>query len=81
MKTVNSWVNGLNAKKRKVWYHMDCVEAGDRKKFLCGNRTFRVLILFLTSSKKKKKRKESQFILIHPTKHFEAYFFKFIRHV
>jgi hypothetical protein len=69
MKTVNSWVTGLSAKKGKVWYHMDCAEAGDRKKFLRGNRTFRVLILF---SHQFKKQKEFQSILIHPAKHFEV---------
>jgi len=77
MKTVNSWVTGLNAKKGKVWYRVDCVEAGDRK-FLCGNRTFTVLILF---SHQFQKQKEVQSILMHPAKYFEVYFLKFIRHV
>jgi len=56
----------------------DCVEAGDRKKFLCGNRTFSVLILF---SHLFQKQKEFHSVLIHPAKHCEVYFLKFIRHV
>jgi len=78
MKTVNSWITGLNAKKGRVWYHMDCVEAGDRKKFVCGNRTFGVLILL---SHQFQKQKEFQSIPKHSAKHFEVYFLKFIRHV
>jgi len=57
---------------------MDCVEAGDGKKFSCGNRAFRDFILF---SPQFQKQKEFQSILIHPAKHFEVYILNFIRHV
>jgi len=63
---------------QSVVEHMDCVEAGDQKKFVCGNRTFGLLILL---SHQCQKQKDFQSVLIHPAKYFEVYFFKFVRHV